>query len=191
MQARRLLSITSGIAAIFYTATLVIVPLLNRDLNVMATHPEDYASGAFGVLVNASYAAFAVALATLAAALYPGRRMAALWPALLIVPALLCGALAFSPAAVARSGAWVSLAVAVLAVAPIAISLAMTRRLGARRRWAIALAAGVAVAFLCLAASPTAVSGLVNSVFDVMAGSWVAFVALASRPDRGAIGPRV
>jgi hypothetical protein len=185
---RSLFGAVTAVAAGFYVAVQVTMPVLNPSLDVMAAHPEDYANGPFGFVVNLSYAALAVALGVLAVILFPGVRPSALAPALLLPPAALCLALAVAPPSVARSGEAVSYAVLGLAVGPLAISLAMPRRVRAPWRADLWLAAAVLVAFAGLVAAPGSMGGLVNRVFDVLAGAYVALAGLVATRGRSSDG---
>lgn len=170
---------TAAAAAGIYVAILVVDPLLNPRLDVLRVHPEDYAQGRYGLLVNAAYLALAIALVLVTLLLLAGWRWRGAAGALLLPPAVLCAALAVDPPNVARSGDWISLAVLGLALGPLAVSATLGGLFGARKRTALVLAALVLGAFVALMAAPEGVSGVVNRVFDVLAGAWVALAGLA------------
>jgi hypothetical protein len=173
-------------AAAVYIVLLITIPLVEPGFDMLRAHPEDYAAGQYGVLVNVSYAAMAVALAALTAGLLPGGRWSRLALVLLAPPIALCVALAIDPMAVARQTVTLYTVLG-LAVGPLVVSLAFHERFRARGRWVVMLAVVVLVAFMGLAAAPAEVSGTVNRAFDVAAGLWVVVAALSGlRPHEPA-----
>lgn len=172
--------------ATLYVAALLALPLLEPGFDVLATHPEDYATGSYGALVNLSYLSFAVALISLVVSLVPFRRWAIAVPALLVPPALLCAALAVDPVAVARAGAAVLIPILGLASAPFISALVLRDRFRPWDRWVVGFGVAVLVAFFGLALAPEAIGGAVNRAFDALAGFWVALAAVALvRPREG------
>ena len=169
----------AAIAAVAYLLLLTL-PLLDTRFDVLTAHPEDYATVAYGVAVNASYLALAVALVAIVVPLAPFRRWSLVVPALLVPAALLCVALAFDPIAVARSSQWVLIPIVCLALAPAAAALSLRGRFGGWAPAVAGLGVAVLVAFAALALAPDSVGGLVNRVFDVLAGLWVALAAVAA-----------
>lgn len=177
--------------AIVYVAALLVLPLLEPGFNALTAHPEDYATGSYGAVVNLSYASFAVALISLVASFMPFRRWAIAVPILLVPPALLCAALAVNPVAVARGGAVVLVPVLGLASAPLFSSLVLRARFRPWNRWVAGFGAAALVAFVGLVLAPEPVAGAVNRAFDVLAGVWVAVAALALRARHSAIPPPI
>jgi hypothetical protein len=180
-QAPLLLVATGGAAA--YVLVLLVLPFLEPQLDVVSTHPEDYAAGRYGILVNFSYGAFGLALAAIALALWPGRSWRAAGLMLLAPPAVLCAALTIAPVAVAGSGMVVFIAILGLALGPVVISIVLRDRFGSAYGLLVALGVAVLVAFVGLAAAPEAIGGAVNRGFDVLAGLWVAAAALDIRSE--------
>jgi len=177
------------VGAAAYVLALLALPFLQPGRDVMTAHPEDYAAGAYGSLVNLSYGAFGMALATIALTLWPGRSWKAVGPLLLVPPALLCAALALAPVTVARSGLVVLVGVIGLSAGPLISSIVLRHRFGGRYRLVAYLGAAVLVGFVALATGPDAVSGAVNRGFDVLAGLWVIAAALSIRPPTDRRGP--
>lgn len=176
-------------SATLYVASLLALPLLEPGFNVLTAHPEDYATGTYGGVVNLSYASLAVALISLVVLLMPVRRWAIAVPTLLVPPALLCAALAADPVAVARGGAVVSIPVLGLATAPLFSSLVLRARFRPWDRWVAGFGAAALVAFVGLVLAPDPITGAVNRAFDVLAGVWVAVAALALGARQSAIPP--
>lgn len=167
--------------AAVYVLVLVVLPFLEPQLDVRTAHPEDYANGAYGILVNLSYGALSLALFAIAATLWPGRSWRAVGPLLFVPPAILCAELAVAPIAVARSGTVVFVGVLGLAVGPLFNSIALRDRFGRAHGLVIVLGAAVLAGFIGLASAPGSVGGAVNRVFDVLAGLWVVTAALIRR----------
>lgn len=160
--------------AAVYVLVLVVLPFLEPQMDVRSAHPEDYANGAYGILVNLSYGALSLALFAIAATLWPGRSWRAVGPLLFVPSAILCAALAVAPIAVARSGPVVVVAILGLAVGPLVNSIALSDRFGRARGVLVGLGAAALVGFIGLAVAPDSVGGAVNRGFDVLAGLWVA-----------------
>jgi hypothetical protein len=168
------------VAAIAYVL-LLNLPLLDTRFNALASHPEDYAAGSFGLAVNGSYLALAIAIESLAVSLLPVRGWSIAVPALLVPAGLVCGALAFDPIGVARANAWVLVPIVGLALVPAITMLTMRDRF----RPCTPAVAGVGIAALlalcALVLSPDSVSGLVNRVLDVLIAAWIATASAALR----------
>lgn len=173
------LRLVATAGAAMYVIALLALPILEPDLDVVSTHPEDYASGKYGILVNLSYGALGVALAAIVLALWPGASWKATTLALLVPPALLCAALTLAPVAVARSGTAVFIGVLGLATGPLVSSVVLRLRFGKSSPLVVALGAAVLVAFVLLAVTPEAIGGAVNRGFDALAGLWVVTAALS------------
>ena len=170
----------AALAGGLYVVLLIVIPLVEPQFDVWRSHPEDYAAGPYGALVNVSYAAMAAALVSFSSGLVGKVGWKALALALLVPPALLCVALTVDPIGVARQATVASLAILGLAVGPIAVSIVYRRRFGPGRVALIALGALVAGAFIALAVAPESVGGAVNRVFDVLAGAWIVAAAIAT-----------
>lgn len=167
--------------ATVYVLVLLVLPLLEPQLDVRSAHPEDYATGGYGLLVNVSYGALSLALFAIVPALWPGRSWRAVGPLLFVPPAILCAALAVAPIAVARSGTVVFAGILGLGVGPLVNSLALRDGFGRARGLILGLGAAVLVGFIGLAAAPDSVGGAVNRGFDVLAGLWVAAAGFLRR----------
>ena len=174
----------AAVAGALYVVLLIVIPLVEPQFDAWRSHPEDYAAGGYGALVNVSYAAMATALVSFSSGLAGKLGWKALALALLIPPALLCVALTVDPIGVASQATVVSLAILGLAAGPIAVSIAYRRSFGAARAAVVGLGALVAMAFVALAAAPESIGGAVNRVFDVLAGAWIV-VGAASRLRAG------
>lgn len=170
----------AAFAGALYVVLLIVIPLVEPQLDAWRSHPEDYAAGDYGALVNVSYAAMATALVSFSSALAGRGGWKALALALLVPPALLCVALTVDPIGVARQATVTSLAILGLAVGPISVSIVYRRNFGHARVPVIALGLLVAMAFVALAAAPESVGGAVNKVFDVLAGAWIVVAAVAT-----------
>ena len=170
----------AALAGGLYVVLLIVIPLVEPQFDVWRSHPEDYAAGHYGALVNVSYAAMAVALVSFSSGLVSKSGWKALALALLVPPALLCVALTVDPIGVARQATVTSLAILGLAVGPIAVSIVYLRSFSHARATVIGVGVLVAGAFIALAVGPESVGGAVNKVFDVLAGAWIV-VAAASR----------
>ena len=170
----------AALGGALYVVLLIVIPLVEPQFDAWRSHPEDYAAGDYGALVNVSYAAMATALVSFSSALVGKLGWRALALALLMPPALLCVALTLDPIGVARQATVVSLAILGLAVGPIAVSIVYRRSFGAARVVVIGLGALVAMAFVALAAAPESMGGAVNRVFDVLAGAWIVVTAVAT-----------
>jgi hypothetical protein len=175
---RPALAVLAMVGAGLYVVVIVVMPLLDPNLDIKSAHPEDYAAGRLGMAVNLSYAALAVGLAALAGALLDVEWKAIVADLLLLLAAILCAALAIEPVGVARMGV-VLIPVVALAAAPLTTALLLGRLFGRWKTGLTLLAALVAVAFIALVVSPSSLGGIVNRVFDALAGAWVAAAGAA------------
>lgn len=169
----------AALAGALYVVLLIVIPLVEPEFDVWRSHPEDYAAGSFGALVNLSYAAMAIALVSPSSALLTQSGWKALALVLLVPPALLCVALTVDPIGVARQATVAPLAILGLGAGPVVVSIVYRRRFGQARVATIALGALVALSFVALALAPESLGGGVNRVFDVLAGAWIVVAAIA------------
>lgn len=176
---RQALPVVAVSGAGVYVTVLVALPLLDSGFDVLTTHPEDYARGTFGIAVNASYLALAIALVCLVLALLPVRRWAIAVPILLVPAAVLCGALAVNPIAVAGGSAWLLVPVFGLALGPLVGSLSLRERFHPWEGAIVGVGLAVVIAFAGVLVAPDSVGGAVNRAFDVLVGLWIIVAALA------------
>ena len=170
-----------GVSGAIAYLVLLNVPLLDSRFNVLTAHPEDYATGSFGLAVNASYLALATALTGLAVSLLPVRGWSIAALGTLIPPVLLCLALAVDPIGVARANQLVLLPIISLALAPATAALTLRHRFGAFALATTALAVAVLVAFIALVVVGDDLGGLVNRVFNTFVGLWTAVASFSLR----------
>lgn len=154
--------------SIIYISTLIAVPILDRELDVLRTFPEHYDAGPAGLLVRVGYAA--VALMTtgiVVVALREGDLLERFGAVLLAAAVPTTALLVIAPQEV--SGGWLLAGVFCLAVAPAIIAFAGRHR---SPRWTIAAGAIVPVGFVLFALAPETIEGLANRVWDVLLGLW-------------------
>ncbi len=164
-------------SSLVYLVTLIVVPLLAPQRDVLRSHPEHYADTAAGWLVRLGYVAVALAAWSVAATLLatPGRMR--------VVAALLAlagGALALQVAVALDevTGGPLLLGVFALALTPAAASIA---RRGTLRSTVVVLGIGVTLAFVMLAVAPKEAAGLVNRVWDGLLAIWILAFGLSDR----------
>lgn len=120
--------LVTGIASAVYLVTLLAVPLLDRETDVLRAYPEDYTTGLAGALVRIGYVAVALMALAIAASVVRERswleRIAAV---LLVAGGAASVVLAWAPQRVA--GGMLLIGVLALAVAPILVSIGGRRRL--------------------------------------------------------------
>ena len=161
--------------AALYVATLVVVPLLNLDRDVLRLHPEDLYDANGGFLVIAGWLVFAVALAATAYLAWRRRGIAMRIAALcFVVAALVSVANAIDPTLGIR-GSPIELGIFGLAIGPLVASFA-SRPVALR---VLAVAAALAFAGIVFETAP--VGGMVNRVFDALAGIWCVAFAVEAR----------
>ena len=175
----RLCSSIAAFGAAIYLAVLVTLPFVDRTFNALAAHPEDYATGTFGVVVNLSYIALAVALACFLMSVWPVKGLGIAFAVVAVPPLILCTALAADPIGIARGGTVLLLPIVCLALVPLIGSIALKDRVGGWRSMLAGLAVVVLVAFAGLVFAPNAVAGVVNRAFDVALGAWIVVAAIA------------
>jgi len=160
---------------------LLALPLLNSGFNVLTVHPEDYARGTYGIAVNVSYSALAVALACLVLSLLPLRGWAIAVPVLLVPAAVLCVALAVNPMAVAGGNALLLIPIFGLALGPLVGALSLRQRFHPWDGAIVGIGLAVVIAFAGVLVAPDSVGGAVNRAFDLLVGLWVVVAAVALR----------
>ena len=178
---RQVLPVVAASGAGVFVIVLLALPLLDSGLNLLTAHPEDYARGAYGIAVNASYMALAVALAGLVLSLLPVRGWAIAVPVLLVPAAVLCVALAVNPIAVAGGNALLLVPIFGLALGPLVGALSLRERFHPWNGAIVGIGLAVAIAFAGLLVAPDSVGGAVNRAFDLLVGLWVVVAALAVR----------
>ena len=156
MRARRV----AAIAGAVYLATLVVVPLIDRETDVVRAHPV---ASAIAVVV------------------FRGATRLQLIAAGLLVPAAVMSAvLAMVPQEVTRGPLLIG--VLALALAPLLVSLGGVARLSpVVVRLGVIVTAGF-VPLVVLA--PHDVAGIANRAWDVLLASWGLLFAIAPRPVR-------
>jgi len=162
----RLLALAVAAAGGAYVLTLLAAPLVDRSIDILRAHPEDYAGGPAQTLVVAGYWSVALMALLIAAALVAGDWRDRLASALLLAGALTSVSLAIVPVPV--TGGVLLIGVLGFAVAPAALALAHAS--GART--VRVLGAAVFLLFLALVFAPAGVAGLTNRLFDIALGSW-------------------
>ena len=124
MRARR----SAAIAGAIYLTTLLVVPLIARETDVLRAHPEHYTAGVPGVLVRVGYGAVAfMALAIAAPVLRWSGWLARIAAALLAVGGMTSVVLAAMPQEV--TGGPLLFGVLALALAPLLTSIGGAGRL--------------------------------------------------------------
>lgn len=165
--------------AAVWSAALLAGPLLRPDLDLLDAHPEDYAQGAWAMVMRAGYAG--VAVAGLAAALLARRRpVAAVLLAVFGLGALAIGIL--PPTSSEASGSTTAdrlfpyLQLAPLALFPALVWISWRER----TRSLVVLGAIAVLLFLPLLGHPPA-SGLINRFADLAMGAWLIAYARTRR----------
>jgi hypothetical protein len=177
--------VIGGAAA--WSAALVVGPLLRPDLDLLAAHPEDYAQGAWAILMRAGYAG--AAIAGLGAAFLARRRpVAAAFLALFGIGALAIGILPPTDSGASR-GTPADRPFGFLQLAPLAFLPAIAWISWQERRRSLrALAAITWILFLPLLAHPPG-AGLINRAADLAMAAWlVAFAVTRMAEGRGEAG---
>lgn len=173
----------AAIAGAVYLATLLAVPLIDPQTDLLRAHPEDYTTGLPGVLVRVGYGAVALMALAIAASVLRGsgwlERIAA---GLLLVGAVTSGVLAAMPQEV--TGGPLLVGVLALALAPLLVSIGAAPRLSPV---VVALGVTVTIGFVVLIAlAPRELAGIANRSWDVLLAAWGMSFAIAPRPARGA-----
>jgi hypothetical protein len=163
----------AAIASATYLVTLVVVPLLAPERDVLRSHPEHYADTTFGALVRVGYLAVAVMAWSVGVIAWTAR---ARWRLPVAALALLGGAAAFvlALAPVEVTGGPLLVGILALALLPATASIASGGAHGsATRIFGIAVTLGFAAA---VALAPREIAGLTNRVWDALLALWgVAF----------------
>jgi hypothetical protein len=160
--------VASG-AALFYLATLLAAPLVDRGRDVLRAYPEDYSAGPADVIVRLGYLAVALMSLAIAAlvALEGGwpRKAAA---AMLVAAAAVSLTLAVVPRQITGGPALVGVMLGYF-LAPILLTLTGRRALP---RAALVLGAAVGFGLVALAVAPRDVAGITNRGWDVLLALW-------------------
>lgn len=163
-----------GVAA--WCGALLVGPLLRPDLDILRTHPETYALGAWGTLMRLGYAGMAVA--DWSAAFLAGRyRVAAVLLAVFGAGAMGIGLFPPTDTGSPADQVFPCLQFAPLAFFP-AIAWISWRT---RRRPLLVLAALAWLLFLPLVFGEPAVGGLLNGAADLAMGAWIGTFAWTER----------
>lgn len=181
-RARQRAFAVAAVAAAAYVLTLIVVPLIDRDVDVVRAYPEDYASGAGGALVRVGYLSVALMALALAAALLRAGR----WPERIGGLLLAAGsgtALVLAAAPQQVSGGLLLAGVFGLVLAPGVVSVALRRRLPAV---VVGLGLAVTLGFATLGVVPREVAGVANRAWDLLLGAWGFALALTSPSGRRA-----
>jgi len=161
-----------------WACALVFGPLLRPDLDVLTTHPEDYAQGPFALVMRIGYAG--AGLAGLGAAIIARRwRGAASVLAIFGLGALLIGVVP-PTSSEPGGGAFADRIFPLLQLAPLAFFPAMAW-ISWRERSRLLLATGAIslLLFLPLLGHP-ANSGVINRLADLAIAAWLAAFAAVS-----------
>jgi len=177
MRARR----GAAIAGAVYLTTLLVVPLIARETDVLRAHPEHYTTGVPGVLVRVGYGAVAfMALAIAASVLRWSGWLGRIAAALLAVGGVTSVMLAAMPQEV--TGGPLLFGVLALALAPVLVSISGAGRLPPG---VIALGVMVTIGFVGLIVlAPRDLAGIANRSWDVLLAVWGLSFAIALRPVR-------
>jgi hypothetical protein len=171
--------LAAAIGGATYLVTLLAVALIDRETDLLRTHPEDYATGVAGALVNVGYVAVALmALAIAASLVREGRWLSVIAAALLAGGGVTSLVLATAPQEV--TGGPLLVGVLALALSPLLVSIGADGRLSP-----VAVALGVIVtlgfvAYILL--SPRELAGIANRSWDALLAVWGVSFGLRSRP---------
>ncbi len=162
--------------AVVWSVALLSSPALRPDLDPWTTHPETYASGAWGALMRLGYVG--VGVAGWAAAFLARRYRVS--SALLAVFAT--GALAIGVLPPSGRGGFADVVFPYLQVAPLAFLVAVASiSLRARRRVLVAFAAVAWILFVPLVVGGPALGGIINRAADLAIGIWIGVFAWTVR----------
>ena len=161
---------------VVWSAALVAGPLLRPDLDLLTAHPEDYAQGAWAMVMQVGYAGAAVA--GLGAALLARRwRVAAVLFALFGIGAFAIGVMP-PTSSEASGGTLADQLFPYFQLSPLALFPAMVWISWHERRRSLVVFATIAVLlFLPLLGHPPA-SGLLNRAADLAIAAWLIAFAL-------------
>ena len=159
-----------------WSAALLVGPVLRTDLDMQTAHPEDYAVGAWGLVMRVGYAG--VAVAGWSAALLASRyRAAALLLAVFATGAFAIGLLPPNGAGGLADQVFPYLQTAPLAFFPAIAWISWKTRRG----WLGILAALALLLFLPLVFGELAHGGIINRGADLAMGLWLGAFAWSER----------
>lgn len=168
----------AGVAV--WSAALVLGPVLRPDLDVLTTHPETYATGAWGFLMRLGYLGAATAGG---AVCFLARRFRV---SALLLAVFAGGALGLGLLPPTDQGGLADEAFPYLQLAPLAFFPAIARiSWRTRRRPLLALTVLAWVLFLPLVFGEPPAGGLVNRAADLAMGAWIAAFALTPSLEPG------
>jgi hypothetical protein len=179
----RVIALVVVAASAWYVVTLVAAPFIDRSIDVLRAHPEDYVHGPAGALVIAGYWSVALMALLIAGTLVAGDWRDRLASVLLLAGALTSISLAIAPAPV--TGGPLLVGVLGLAIAPPLLALAHAHGPWIER----ALGIGVLALFLALVFAPGEVGGVVNRAFDIVLGAWGAAIGVHHYRERATMRP--
>jgi hypothetical protein len=164
----------AGVA--LWCGALVAGPMLRPDLNIVTTHPETYALGAWGPLMRLGYVGFAIA--GWSAAFLAARYRA---PALLLT-VFGVGTLCIGLLPPTDTGGLADQVFPFLQLAPLAFFPAVAWiSWRTRRKMVLVLAALAWLLFLPLVFGEPAHGGIINRAADLAMGAWIGVFALTER----------
>ena len=171
----------AAVAGAIYLVTLLVVPLLARETDVLRAHPEHYTTGVPGVLVRVGYAAVSfMALAIAGHVLRWSGWLGRIAAGLLAMGAVMSAVLAAMPQEV--TGGPLLVGVLALAVAPLIVSIGSAGRLPSG---VVALGIIVTIGFVVLIMlAPRDLAGIANRSWDVLLAVWGLSFAIAPGPVR-------
>jgi hypothetical protein len=162
--------------AVVWSIALLAGPVLRPDLDLLTTHPETYAHGAWGPLMRLGYAGIAVA-GWSAAFLARRYRVPAVLLVLFAGGALTIGLLPPTDTGGPADQIFPYLQIAPLAFLP-AIAWISWRT---RRPWLLTLAALAWLLFLPLMSGQPVLGGIINRAADLVMGVWIGVFSWTER----------
>ncbi len=161
-----------------WSAALILGPVVRPDLDLVTSHPEDYARGPWGFLMRLGYAGIAVAAG---AASYLARRFRV---SSVLLAVFAVGALGIGIMPPTGGDGLADQVFPYLQYAPLAFFPAIARiSWRVRRRPLPALAVLSWALFLPLVIGDPPGSGLLNRAADLALGAWIAAYAVTPSPD--------
>jgi hypothetical protein len=170
--------LAAAIGGATYLATLLVVPFIDRETDLLRAHPEDYATGVAGALVRLGYLAVALmALAIAASLVREGRWLSVIAAGLLAGGGVTSLVLAAAPQQV--TGGLLLVGVLALALSPLFVSIGADGQLPPAVATLGVIATVGFVAFIVLA--PRELAGIANRAWDVLLAVWGLSFALVTR----------